>query len=442
MIFLQHKYSYLSAIFIAIIGYVLLGYFIPRENFNSLFFVYSILFAGFYILYNATEISEKQLFKIGILFRVLLLFGLPFWSQDFYRFIWDGRLILAGISPYEHLPNDIIQSTSIFQADELFNKMGSLSAQHYSNYPPINQLFFAIASFFGSKSIFVTALILKISVIFGDIGMYHFGKKILVLLNQNPRKIFLYFLNPLIIIELTGNLHFEGVMMCFFVMGLYYFFKEKWMFFVVFISLSISTKLLPLLLLPFLFQRLRFKKSLFFYSAILALNILFFLPFLSNRLIHNYTDSIALWFVTFEFNASFYYIFREIGYYVKGYNAIGTIGKIIPLISISVLLYFALVQRNIEKKSLLANGLFALTIYFLLSTTVHPWYIVSLVVLTLFTNYKYPIVWSYLVVLSYFAYSQSDFKESYILLSIEYLLVIGFFIYEVFFNRIEMPIKD
>ena len=152
---------------------------------------------------------------------------MPFWSQDFYRFIWDGNLIVDGTNPYLNTPNQIINATTINNAQELYNKMGTLSASHYSNYPPINQLFFAISSFFGNHSIFISALILKLIILFSDIGNYHYGKKILLLINQNPKKIFLYFLNPLVLIELTGNLHFEGVMLFFFVVGLYLFLKEQ-----------------------------------------------------------------------------------------------------------------------------------------------------------------------------------------------------------------------
>ena len=358
---------------------------------------------------------------------------MPFWSQDFYRFIWDGNLIVDGINPYLNTPNQIINSTTINNAQELYTKMGTLSASHYSNYPPINQLFFAVSSFFGNHSIFVSALVLKLIILFSDIGIFHFGKKILLLLNQNPRKIFLYFLNPLIIIELTGNLHFEGVMLCCFAIGLFLFFKDKWMIATVFIAVSISIKLLPLLLLPLFYQKLGFKKSIYFYSSVIGISAVTFVPFLTPKLYSNYTETIGLWFTNFEFNASIYYIVREIGYYVKGYNIIGIVGKITPLITLLIILFFALFKTNKKPNDLFSNALIALSFYFFISTTVHPWYGVNLVFLTLFTRFKFPIIWSYLIVLSYFAYSQMPFKENYILLFIEYTSVFGVLAYELFF---------
>ncbi|NNJ88472.1 MAG: hypothetical protein HKP53_03650 [Eudoraea sp.] len=73
-----------------------------------------------------------------------------------------------------------------------------------------------------------------------------------------------------------------------------------------------------------------------------------------------------------------------------------------------------------------------LTVYLLLSSTVHPWYIISLVLLCLFSEYRFPLVWSATVILSYSAYANPDFDETMWLLIIEYLTVIGFLVYELF----------
>ena len=50
--------------------------------------------------------------------------------------------------------------------------------------------------------------------------------------------------------------------------------------------------------------------------------------------------SIHLYFQKFEFNASVYYIIREIGFQMKGYNFIQTVGTISPFIVSKILLVF------------------------------------------------------------------------------------------------------
>lgn len=402
----------------------------PRESFWYLLLFYALAFFSFYFLYVSNAIPEKKLFVWGVFFRVILLFCLPFWSQDFYRFIWDGRLVFSGQSPYLFKPNDVIETITMFQSRELYQAMGDLSASHFSNYPPVNQFIFALAALFAPKSIFFSSLFFKFCILFSDIGIYHYGKKILLFLNLNTKNIFLYFLNPLVILELVGNAHFEGVMLFFFIVGIWFLFQKKWMLSALFVALSIATKLLPLLLLPFLYQFLGFKKSIIYYLIVVCINMLLFLPFVSESLIQNYSETIALWFVNFEFNASFYYVFREIGYWIKGYNTIGVIGKITPIVTVCVLLFYALFKNNKLPKLFFVNSLFALSIYFFLATTIHPWYICNLLVLTVFTKYRFIVVWSSMIILSYFAYSQSPFKESLLGVFIEYFFVYGFLIYE------------
>jgi len=79
--------------------------------------------------------------------------------------------------------------------------------------------------------------------------------------------------------------------------------------------------------------------------------------------------------------------------------------------------------------------LWILTIYYFISPTVHPWYVIFLVTLTIFTTYRYALLWSAVVVLSYFAYSKPDFKEDLWLLFIEYILVYTYLIYEIIAHR-------
>lgn len=425
------KYQFYLATICCIIVYFIFGYFFDREQFYLLLLLYSAAFIGLIALMN-TEEYEKTFFKVGVLFRILFLFSTPALSQDFYRFIWDGNAIMYGINPYQFKPESIIYSITIFpNANYLYEKMGSLSASHFSNYPPINQLFFAISAFIGGKSILVSTLFLRVVIVLADIGIYYYGRRLLIHFNKNTENIFWYFLNPLVILELTGNLHFEGVMLFFLVAGFYYLLTKKWIIAAVFIAISISVKLLPLLLLPLFFKYLGLKKSILFYSLIIGLNVVFFLPFLNATLINNYLETISLWFTNFEFNASFYYIAREVGYYVKGYNIIHTIGKITPILTILIVLFFALIKKNKSVDNIIKNALLIITLYLFISTTVHPWYVVNLVLLGAFTNFKYTIVWSFTIIFSYYAYSNFNFKENLFLIAFEYLIVFFVFIYEI-----------
>ncbi len=433
----NNKYQTVLPTFIILFSYSILGYFFKRNDFYQLFFLYSAVFIATYFLIKNNIFNSKRLFVLGLIFRLLFLFNVPFLSQDFYRFIWDGRLSAHGINPFDYKPQTIINTIAFSQAKELYEGMGSLSASHFSNYPPINQLVFLIAGIFSGKSIIGAICFFRVIIITADIGIFIFGKKILKHFNQNENKIYWYFLNPLVVIELTGNLHFEGLMLFFFLVGFYFLIKNKWLLASLFIALSISVKLLPLLLLPLFWQYLGLKKSVLFYASIIILNIIFFIPFLSPHLMNNYMETIALWFVNFEFNASIYYLVREVGYYLKGYNIIGTVGKVLPFVIIITVLFYAFIKTN-NLKNILIHSLFILSIYFFAATTVHPWYLINLVLLSVFTSYKFPILWSFLIILSYYAYSVFPFKESFYLIFIEYSLVFALFFYELKYKPLKL----
>ncbi|MDX1462720.1 MAG: mannosyltransferase [Marinirhabdus sp.] len=429
--------------------FLFFAYALDRSEFPKLMLWYGILFALFWMLIKNHGNRFWLLAGIGVLFRLLFLPSIPNLSQDFFRFLWDGQVVAAFQNPYVYTPQEYMafngDSMGFFgievqHAHELVKGMGALNASHFSNYPPINQLFFAIASTFGGNSMLWSVIALRLMIITADIGILYFGKKLLERLKLSVTNIFWYFLNPFIIIELTGNLHFEGVMLFFLVAALYLLHQKKWIWAAVLFALSISVKLLPLMLLPICFHWFEVKDrnlgrtilaSIPFYLLVFATVVMTFLPFLSSEFIQNFSGTIALWFQNFEFNASIYYIIRWIGYQTVGWNIIGTVGKILPVVIVLAILALSFFRNNTTTQQRVTAMLFAVSVYFLLSTTVHPWYVATPLLLCVFTNYKFPIVWSFFVMLSYSAYGAEGFNENLWLVAVEYIVVIAFAITEI-----------
>ena len=442
LITLKNNRTTILLVFLCMLFYIVFAYDLDRSDFIKLITLFGALF---FISYKIIQINQDRfwlLAGIGIIFRLLFIAVLPNLSQDFYRFIWDGRLITQGISPYLFTPENYIEDTSnsfvtiVNQAQELYNGMGSLNRSHFSNYPAINQLCFAIASVFAGKSILGSVMVVRIILILADIGILCIGNKLLVKLHLNPNQIFWYFLNPFIVIELTGNLHFEGVMLFFLIASLYLLHQKKWFISAGLLGISVSVKLIPLLFLPLYYRWFStdlnkgFFKLAGFYFIVLGTVILTFTPFLSAQFINNFSETIFLWFQNFEFNASIYYIIRWMGFKIVGWNMIAIIGKILPLFVILFILLFTFLRKNKSTQQLITSMLFGVSIYFLFSTTIHPWYIATPLLLSVFTKYKFPVIWSLVVILSYTAYGVDGFSENLYLVALEYLTVIGFFIWE------------
>lgn len=459
--FKYHKFSILIVLS-GIALYFSFAYQLDRSDFIKLISLYAALFFLSFKLISLEKSNFWFLAGIALLFRLVFILSLPNLSQDFYRFIWDGRLILEGVNPYLSVPNEFSISIGSLKA-KLIEGMGSLSAGNFTSYPPINQLFFAISAFFGGKSILETVVGMRMFIILADFGTLYFGRKLLQKLDLPPHRIFWFILNPFIIIELTGNLHFEGVMLFFLVWSLYLLHHRNWIWSAVLLGISVSVKLLPLLFLPLLwnyFTREKkpsnpdkkinqlepkpgklilvenreqgFKKLLIYYIVVSITILLSFLPFLSATLISNFSSSIALWFQKFEFNASIYYVIRWIGFQFTGYNIIGTAGKILPLVVLLIIASMAFFRKNNSSKKLMTAMLLAVSVYLFLSTTVHPWYLATPLILSVFTKYRFVWLWTFLVFLSYAAYGTDRFQEKYWLIGIEYLLVFSYFFYELF----------
>ncbi len=430
-----HKIPILLAL-LSLGFYYTFAYHLDRTDFIKLISLFGALFFLCYKIIQFEKWNFKFLLAVGLLFRVLFLFVEPNLSQDYFRFIWDGELVRNFINPYLDVPNTLItkKDLNIPNADVLYHGMGELSAKHFSNYPPLNQFIFGLCSYLGGQSILGTLIAMRSIIIISDVGIIYFGRKLLKNLNLSPHLIFWYFLNPLIIIELTGNLHFEGVMLCFFVVSMYLLSVKKWMFAAVIYALSISVKLIPLMFLPLFLKHLGIKKSLLFYLVVAVTSLVLAAPFITTGFVENYSETVGLWFSNFEFNAGFYNIIKEIAtrFDAKPWELIKTYGNAVPYTVILFVILITFLRKNQNLSVLISSMLWILTAYYLLATIVHPWYIVFLVFLTIFTNYRFSIVWSLMVILSYYAYSQTDFKEHLGILSVEYIFVYGFLISELF----------
>lgn len=436
-----HKIPILLAL-LSVVLYASFAYDLVRTDFTKLILLYTGLFILFYKLVQITKLNFRFLVAITIIFRLVFLVAMPNLSQDFYRFIWDGRMILEGMNPYLFTPQSFFEMGKfpVAQAQELYYGMGELNGSHYTNYPPVKQFIFAIAALFAGKSILGSAIVFRVFIIAADIGTLYFGKKLLEKFKMPVKNIFWYLLNPFIIIELTGSMHFEGIMIFFLVWSFYLLQKGQWKWAGIVFALSISVKLIPLMFLPLFYQWFKKQengilKLIGFYSVIAFTTVLLFAPFYSTEFVNNYSQTVALWFGKFEFNASLYYVARAIGYAVTGYNEIETIAKFIPIIVITALIGFTFFRKNNTLQQVIVSTLLISTIYYFTSTTVHPWYLSTLLILSIFTNYKFPLVWSFMIVFSYFAYSNEAYSENLWVIAIEYLVVYGVCIWEVFFRK-------
>lgn len=408
-------------------AYVGLAYFVPRPQFGLLIGLLAGLFLGYGLVVkeNRGRNIDRFLFGSAIFFRLLLLFAPPQLSDDVYRFIWDGRLVAHGFNPYLYVPSQILHSDVAIIAgldETLFRRLNS--PNYFTVYPPLNQALFRLAAWSSGGDRFWNVMWLRVPILLSEIGTLWLMPKLLRRLNLNPNLALLYGLNPLVVIELTGNLHFEGVVIFLVLLALRWFTQDRFVGSAGALALAIGTKLLPLLLLPLIVRQSGGPKGLLYVVLVSGLTALLFVPFADSNLVRNVFSSLNLYFQKFEFNASVYYVLRTLGYSIKGYNTIERVGLGLSVATTLGVLWLAFQTRfRLLSDNVATRVLTTLTLYYALATTVHPWYVTSLVAVAVFTPFRYPLVWSALVPLSYFTYRTLPYRENLWLTAVEYVTV-------------------
>ena len=410
--------------------YVLLMH-TAREESNQLLILYfSACGLSYFLIKNS---SLQQLLYQGILLRFLFIGVLPWLSQDFYRFVWDGLLLHNQLNPYAYTPDQLMHLEQVFNPTLktiLWDGMGALSASHFSNYPPINQLGFLFAVAWSPGHLLSSVIVMRLLLIAADVGIFFLGKNLLTQFQLPVKRMGWYFLNPLVIVELTGNLHWEGVLLFFFALGCWWYFNQKSKIAAIAFAFSVATKLIPLLILPVFARFQPLKKSIRMGLLGGCTVTLLFLPFFWSLGFENYLATIQLWFKNFEFNGSLYYIVRWIGYQIKGYNIIRQWGAFSPYLVLLMIGYFSFWRKKTQPTELFSAMLLLLSCYYFMASIVHPWYVAPLVFLSLFSFYSYAVVWSSLVFLSYVTYANPNFQENFILIGLEYFAIWAILFFE------------
>ena len=415
--------------------YMALGYTTERTDFSQLLLLFALCFAAYVYLLN-------QRFPVwlgigaAIVFRLLLLFAIPALSDDYFRFIWDGRLLVAGINPYLHLPSYFMAANTPEVAGiskELFQQLNS--PEYYSVYPPVAQFIFWLGTVVSPASVIGSMVIMRAVLIIAEIGSIFLLQKLLRKTGVSNKHVLIYALNPLVILEITGNLHFEGLMIFFILLSLYLLVYHKVFLAGCAMGLAVGVKLLPLLFMPFIWRKSGTRQFLIYAAATLITLIIIAFPLITPDVIANIFQSINLYFQRFEFNASIYYILRWIGTTIIGYNPIAVIGPLLSLVTFLVIVALALSKKIGSVKRTMGFMAAALTLYLFMATTVHPWYITTLVALTAVSHFRFAILWSGLAIVSYAAYRTPAYSEDTALITIEYTLIFIWLLTELYLYR-------
>ena len=164
--------------------------------------LFAVAFAGYLLGAGSVARGRGSLVVILIcaaVFRLTLLPAAPNLSDDIYRYLWDGRVQLAGINPYLHAPADAAVEGL---RDAHFPHINHKSVP--TIYPPLAQLFFL-----GVSAVSHTVTAMKTALLCCEALL----AAILILLlrrtGRDPRWVLLYLWNPLAVLETAGSGHID-----------------------------------------------------------------------------------------------------------------------------------------------------------------------------------------------------------------------------------------
>jgi hypothetical protein len=382
---------------------------------------------------------NKDEFIIGnnlllIFSRLLILFSFPLLSDDIYRFIWDGSLMHHGINPFSATPIQLMQLNPEWIDSTLFDNMNSKA--YYSVYPPINQLAFYLSAIPGKGNLLASAFILRIFILAFDFGNIYLIKKLLQFYKKDKKLVYLYALNPLVIVEFTGNLHFEAVMIFFTLLSIWLLLLDKWILAAIALSLAINAKLLPLIFFPLFIHHIGWKKSVYAGFIVVVCVIIPFFPFLHQpQYLENFISSLQLYYGKFEFNGSIYQLLKEAGWKILNYNPIEYTSKILLALTLMGFLI-----TYVKSKNMIEGVFWLMFTYTICGAIVHPWYMLILIAFTPFLKYRFALVWSVLICLSYYTYRVIPYNENLYLVLAEYILLGCFMAYELVFKPVKIKV--
>lgn len=348
--YLWSAFAVLEALFLLI---SVLSY--NKQHIHTLVCLYLLSFVpfawGLYLASMRTP-SIRTIFITGLIFRLTLLGSFPIFSDDVFRYLWEGKMQLEGMNPYLAAPADL--AAAPFR-DTYFEQVNHKSIP--TIYPPLSELFFR-----GCAGVFYNLYFFKSMMIVLDMGVLFLLNSLRNARSMGRASLLMWAWHPLVIVEIAGSGH-QDIIGIFFLSGCLYFLQQKQKIPSALMLIgSFLSKLFPLMLFPLLLR----KQRRWPYLLLLVLTVLFYLPFLGSdtRLF----TGLSVYTRTWEANASIFYMLKEL------FGSPHTAKLVIASMFLAVYVYSYRSISDFEVACFIVLGSFLI-----FSPTLHPWYILWMI---------------------------------------------------------------
>jgi alpha-1,6-mannosyltransferase len=186
---------------------------------------------------------------VAVACRLVALYAAPFLSSDIYRYVWDGVVQHAHISPYRYVPGNAALAFLRAPHQEIFDNINRRDYAH-TIYPPAAQALFYLITWVSPTVTFMkTAMVL-----FEGVTVYALVR-LLHSVGVRREQTLLYAWCPMLIWEIAGSGHLDSAAMAFIALALLARYRRQDVLTGLFLGVAILLKLYPLVLLPALYRR-------------------------------------------------------------------------------------------------------------------------------------------------------------------------------------------
>jgi hypothetical protein len=206
-----------------------------------------------WIIIRARSSTPALLIAItfAVLFRLSILFAPPYLSDDIYRYVWDGRVQAAGINPFRYIPAapEVVQ----LRDDTIYPKINRRDYAH-TIYPPVAQLVFLLTTRISETVVWMKVTMLA----FEALAIWAIAQ-LLNLLGRPRQFLLLYAWHPLVVWEFAGSGHVDAIAIGFMALAFLAWQRKSDAGAGFLLACATLTKLFPLVLIPALLKRGRWK---------------------------------------------------------------------------------------------------------------------------------------------------------------------------------------
>ncbi|OFW10818.1 MAG: hypothetical protein A3H96_04215 [Acidobacteria bacterium RIFCSPLOWO2_02_FULL_67_36] len=227
---------------------------------SPLFFALAALVGAAYVVilvrvWNVPTASRRLLLAalaLAVAFRVPLAAPRVNADNDMVRYLWDGRVQRLGYNPYTVVPADpAMTATHTHETSQM------PSGRAHTPYPPGAQLFFRLV-----VTIHDSSRAMKLALVGCDLLTILVLWRWLVVTGRNEWLALAYAWNPLVVLEVAHSGHIDALGALWIVASAFWLTRRRTLLASLAFVLAVATKLLPIVLLPLFWKRVRPRDAL------------------------------------------------------------------------------------------------------------------------------------------------------------------------------------